>query len=283
MNKTEQGILYVAATPIGNLGDVSDRLKQVLRDADWIAAEDTRISQKLLQALDIQTKLISFHAHSGPGRVRDLAARLAAGDTGVLVSDAGTPAVSDPGADLVAAVVAQGGTVRPVPGPSAVTALASVSGYPGAELHFYGFFPRKTKQREELLQRMSGSPGLHVFFESPTRITAVLEVVAGFAPDAAVILGRELTKKFEEIRRGSAAELAAEWSRSGVAKGELVCGLVFPEGGRVEAHSVAAVRGLLEDLAQMGVGRKALLAVGRFHGLSREEIYRIGVAHKPES
>ena len=204
-----RGRLFVVATPIGNLGDVTLRALDVLGAVAVIAAEDTRLTRRLLDRHGIATPTTSFHARSSPVRLRELIDRLASGDDVALVTDAGTPGVSDPGEELVRAWAAAGGTVVPIPGPSAVLAAVVASGIAGPRWSFEGFLPRRGRERRERLARIAGDSRGTIIYEAPNRVAATLADLASVCdPDRAVAICRELTKLHEEIVRGPIAELA---------------------------------------------------------------------------
>ena len=200
----------MVATPIGNLGDITLRALEVLGSVAVVAAEDTRLTRRLWARHGLETLLVSFHAHSDSARTRELLARLAAGDDVALVTDAGTPLVSDPGEDLVARWAASGGAVVPIPGPSAVLAALVASGIPAPRWSFEGFLPRKGRERRERLARIAADERATVFFEAPGRTAGTLgDLAAACGGDRRAALCRELTKRHEEIRRGTLAELCA--------------------------------------------------------------------------
>lgn len=214
------GILYLVATPIGNLQDITFRALEVLKTVDVILAEDTRVTLKILQHYQFQKKLISYSEHSSDEKNARILEELESGVNYALVSDAGTPAVSDPGAVLVGLARAQGVTVIPIVGASAVTALMSVFGERSPFFHFWGFWPQKSKKRKQLLQYFQDVPGTHVFFESPYRILKTLK--NDFLPlSGRMLIGRELTKKFESFYGGTPSEVLEKLSASEV-KGEFV-------------------------------------------------------------
>lgn len=275
--KPERGVLYVVGTPIGNLSDLSFRAAEVLKQVNWVAAEDTRNSRKLLSSIGAETPLISCHEHSSEAKITALVNRLKAGESGAYVSDAGTPAVSDPGAALVRAVRDSGLSVQPIPGASALTALLSVAGFAAATVSFHGFFPRASGERREFLQRLARFGGAHVFFEAPGRLTDCLGLIAEFFPDAELVVGRELTKKFEEIRAGRAHEVAAQF-RGRAVKGECALALALPEAEAAPAVARDEALALLTDLRALGASQKILVAVGKRLGLSRKEAYALGLA-----
>jgi 16S rRNA (cytidine1402-2'-O)-methyltransferase len=214
------GTLYVVATPIGNLEDITLRALRVLRESTLIAAEDTRRTRALLAHYSIATPLLSYHEHNKARRGPELCARLQAGERVALVTDAGTPGVSDPGFHLVRLAREAGLAVVPVPGPSAVTAALSVAGIPGDRFAFEGFLPVKPGRRLARLRALAALGRPVVVYESPHRVAATLEALATVFGGAEVVLGRELTKQFEEFRRGTAAALAARVRREGV-RGEI--------------------------------------------------------------
>ena len=207
-------MLYLVATPIGNLGDISARAIEILRTADVIAAEDTRVTRKLLSHFGIKTPLISYHEHSGPAATEALVRRLAEhGHSVALVTDAGTPAISDPGAHLVAGAINAGVHVTPVPGPAALIAGLVGSGLPSSRFVFEGFLPRTKSSRLKRLDSMKSEERTVIFYESPQRIGATLgEIAVKFGADRRACVCRELTKLFEEFRRGTLGELALFYS-----------------------------------------------------------------------
>lgn len=265
----------MVSTPIGNLEDLSFRAVRVLQGAHWVAAEDTRESRKLLDSQGIQTELISLHEHSGPQKIEALVERLKAGETGAYVSDAGTPGLCDPGAELVAAAAAAGIAVYPIPGASAPVALLSVCGFAGSSFSFHGFFPRE--KREDFLKRLGGRGGLHLFFESPHRIKECLKALDKQYPENKIVVGRELTKKFETIYRGSVAEVAGRIAAE-EPRGEYVLALELGEAPEQKAGlSEAEVRALLFELAGMGSSQKTLTRVAMSHGIPKNAAYALAL------
>ncbi|MDQ3812466.1 MAG: 16S rRNA (cytidine(1402)-2'-O)-methyltransferase [Armatimonadota bacterium] len=200
--------LYVCATPIGHLEDVSLRLLATLREVALICAEDTRHTQRLLARHEIHTPLTSCHQHTPPDKIRALAARLAEGESMALVTNAGTPGVSDPGPHLVQAAAAHGVPVVPIPGPCALAAALSISGLDAQRFSFLGFLPRKPGKLRKSLQEAIARDETLVIYESPYRVVATLEALAAIAPANPAVVCRELTKKFEEVLRGTTEELA---------------------------------------------------------------------------
>ena len=214
------GTLYLVATPIGNLNDITLRALEVLKDVDVILAEDTRVTVKILKHFAFEKKLISYSEYSSDEKNAKILAELQSGINYALVSDAGTPAVSDPGAVLVALARAHEIAVVPVPGASAVTALMSVFGERSPFFHFWGFWPMKNKKRKQFVQYFQDVPGTHVFFESPYRILKTLK--NDFLPlSGRMLVGRELTKKFESFYDGTPSEVLEKLTKSAV-KGEFV-------------------------------------------------------------
>jgi 16S rRNA (cytidine1402-2'-O)-methyltransferase len=205
-------MLYLVATPIGNLEDITLRGLRVLKEADLIAAEDTRQTRKLLSHFEIKTPLISYHEHSGPEATFSLVHRMSEGQNIGLVTDAGTPGISDPGYDLVVASVAAGIPIIPIPGPVAAIAALVASGLPSARFVFEGFLPRTKSTRLEKLRRIAIEPRTIIFYESPQRLVATLaEIAATFSPSRPACVAREITKVYEEFQRGTLSEIIAHY------------------------------------------------------------------------
>ena len=202
-----RGTLYIVATPIGNLGDVTPRAVEVLKGVDLIASEDTRVTQKLLRTFGIQTPQISFFEHNEEWKTPEILERLERGQAIALVSDAGTPLISDPGYRLVKEAAERRIQVVPIPGPSAVIAALSVSGLPTDRFTFVGFLPRKASRRRKELQRLAELSHTLVLYESPHRILKTLQDLEKIMGKRCVVICRELTKKYEEILRGTPSEL----------------------------------------------------------------------------
>ena len=213
--------LYVVGTPIGNLGDLSDRMRSVLAGVAVVLCEDTRHTRILLDRAGVRTPMLSCHKFNEAARIGEVMARLRNGAALALVSDAGMPAVSDPGARLVAACHAAGIAVRVVPGPSSVTCAIALSGFGGAGFRFEGFLPPKPGARARRLEAALACDLPVVLFESPYRLIKLLEALAACAPQRQIMVGRELTKKFEESRVGTAGALL-EYYRPRAIKGEIV-------------------------------------------------------------
>lgn len=217
----QPGTLYLVATPIGNLEDITARALRVLRECDVVAAEDTRHTGQLLHHFQIRKPMLSYFQFNEARRSEEILARLQRGEKVALATDAGSPGISDPGQRVVRAALAAGFRVEPVPGPCALVAALTASGLPTDEFHFVGFLPHKSGQRRNELARLRSVPGTLVLYESPYRIERLLEELSEAMPDRPVVLGRELTKKFEEFLRGTPAELLAR-VRQRAPRGEFV-------------------------------------------------------------
>ncbi len=200
------GVLYVVATPIGNLEDISARALRILGEVDLIAAEDTRTTRKLLTRYELRVRMVSLFDANIRRRIPQLLKELDEGKQIALVSEAGTPVISDPGALLVRAAAEAGHTVTPIPGPTAIAALLSVAGMPADKFTFLGFLPRKAGQRRRLIESIAEQPWTTVFYESPHRIIATLEALRETLGDRNIVIGREMTKLHEEIFRGTLTE-----------------------------------------------------------------------------
>jgi 16S rRNA (cytidine1402-2'-O)-methyltransferase len=262
------GRLVVCPTPIGNLEDVTLRVLSVLAQADVVACEDTRHTKLLLDRHGLAVPLVSLHEHNERARSGRLLARVRAGETVALVSDAGTPLISDPGFVLLGACLAAGLPVEVLPGPSAVVTALVASGLPSERWRFVGFLPRARAQLEDLLAH---SEETLVAFESPRRLTATLELIAARDPRRAGAVCRELTKLHEEVRRGSAAELAEHY-RAHPAKGEIV--IVLAGASAAGARREDALGALRELVAAGARVRPAASAVAKLTGLRANELYR---------
>jgi 16S rRNA (cytidine1402-2'-O)-methyltransferase len=214
-------MLYVVATPIGNLGDITVRALEVLKSVDVVAAEDTRHSGMLLKHFEIKKPLLSYHEHNEAMRTAQLVERLAADENVALITDAGTPALSDPGARLIRACIERGLPLTIIPGPSSILAALVGSGFSTERFYFGGFLPVKSGQRERELRATAERGETTIFFESPYRLTKTLAVCTGIMPDRQLCVARELTKKFEEFRHGIASEILAYYETH-PPKGEIV-------------------------------------------------------------
>jgi 16S rRNA (cytidine1402-2'-O)-methyltransferase len=273
--------LYVVATPIGNLGDITLRALDVLKSVDRVAAEDTRVSGQLLAHFDIRKPLVSIREHNEREAADKVSAWIAAGEAVAYVSDAGTPAVSDPGARLVAAVRAAGLAVVPIPGVSAVTAALSAAGIESGQWLFHGFLPPKSGARRAQLQTLASLPCALVFYEAPHRIVETLDdMVAVLDGARAVTLARELTKKFEAIvtlpLRDAPAWLAADPNH---VRGEFVV-IVHPPGAAAAMVDSEAMR-VLDVLQQALPPTLAAKLASQITGRSKAELYKMSLARKP--
>lgn len=229
--ETTPGTLYVCATPLGHLEDVTPRLLRTLQEVAVICAEDTRHSSRLLARYEIKTPMTAVHEHTSEAKLAALVRRLEAGEDVALVTDAGTPGVSDPGPALVKAAASAGITVSPIPGPCALAAALSVSGFNAQRFSFLGFLPRKPGKIRKVLSEAFSREETVVLYESPFRAAKTLGYVAELVPQAQVVVCRELTKQFEEILRGTAAEVSANLKARKEVKGEFT--LVVQGGGQV--------------------------------------------------
>lgn len=273
------GTLYLCATPIGNLEDMTYRAVRVLGEVDVIAAEDTRHTRKLLSHFDIHTRLISYHEHNKVERGPELIGRLLAGEDIAVVSDAGLPGISDPGSDLVALAVEAGITVVPLPGANAALSALVCSGLDTTAFTFLGFLPKNKKKRRELLACFVTSPYTMVFYESPHRIKQTLGELLGAFGERPAVAARELTKKFEEFVRGTLESLAVHFVET-EPRGEFT---LIVGGHRECQHDEAIMNGQelssLEDavvaLVETGVGKKeAIKIIAKQRGLPKREVYQ---------
>lgn len=267
----QQGVLYVVATPIGNLEDITYRAVRILSEVDLVAAEDTRHSRKLLTHYGIQTALISYHEHNEQSRSVELLEKLQAGQQLALISDAGTPCIADPGYRLVQACHEAGITVRAVPGPSAMLAALSTSGLPSDCFVFHGYLPSKAKARGDLLRSLRGQQHTRVFYETPHRLTkALADIIEVFGADCQLAVARELTKLHEEMYLRTAGE-ALDHFQSSQVKGELVL-VLAPEAAAPKVSLQEALRRMLDesDLSR----REVVKLVAAEYGLSGSDVYR---------
>jgi 16S rRNA (cytidine1402-2'-O)-methyltransferase len=268
------GTLYVVGTPIGNLEDITLRALRVLQDVDVIAAEDTRLTRKLAARHGIGTRLLSYHQHSGERRGKKIVDMLRRGKSVALVSDAGMPGFSDPGAELVRACAEAGMPVMVVPGPTASSAALAISGLLSREFTFLGFLPARRGERRKALERVASQQGALVFYEAPHRLVASLEDMLAVLGDREAVCARELTKRFEEMARGKLSELRARFSE-GKARGEFT--IVVAGAGRPEEADLRAARREVKELVEAGLSRsKAAAHVARRTGLPRSRLYQAG-------
>lgn len=268
------GTLYLVATPIGNLEDMTFRAVRILKEVGLIAAEDTRTSRRLLQHFGIDTPLTSYFEHNKLSKLDQILAALESTDV-ALISDAGTPGISDPGYELVVAALAAGHEVVPIPGPSALVAALAASGLPTDSFTFLGFLPRKSGERRAALRELAAEPRTLIFYEAPHRLAATLaDMAAEFGPDRPVVLARELTKRFEEFWRGTLAA-AQEHVAFHKPRGEFVV-LVGPAPEEVRQWDDERVLQALRDLQSSGItGAKAARQIAAVSGRPRSEVYEL--------
>ncbi len=266
------GTLYIVATPIGNPEDITLRALRILGEADRVAAEDTRETARLLSRHGIKARLVSFHEHNEAERSESLIRELEKGVTIALVSDAGTPSVSDPGFRLVRAAVEKGIPVVPVPGPSAAVTALSASGLPTDAFTFLGFPPRKQGKRQELLRRLKETGETIIFYDSPRRITTLLREIIDTLGDRDGVLCREMTKPHEEFLRGPLSSILKELSGRSQVKGE--CTLLIG-GGTGETISPADIRAEIEHALNEKNASVSVISkrIARKYGVSRNDIY----------
>jgi 16S rRNA (cytidine1402-2'-O)-methyltransferase len=272
------GVLYIVATPIGNLEDITLRALRVLKEVDLIAAEDTRHTRTLLQRYGLTTPLTSYHEHNERSKTQDLVTRLSRGENIGLVSDAGTPAISDPGYRLVVEAVRNSIQVIPIPGASALAAALSAGGLPTDRVAFEGFLPAKKQQRKMTLAALRREARTLVFYEAPHRLKESLSDILQILGDREIVIARELTKLHEEFLRGAASDLIERLAERDV-KGEVTI-LVHGSAGEPEI-SEDQLRDEIVRLIDGGSGVKEISeALGARHGLAKREIYRLALEVK---
>ena len=269
------GILYLVGTPIGNLGDISLRCREVLEEADFIAAEDTRVTLKLLNHLDLHKPLVSYYAHNSRGSGDRILERIRAGETCALVTDAGMPAISDPGEDLVRLCAEAGVEVRAVPGPCAAVAALALSGLSTQRFTFEGFLSVTRKSRMEHLESLRGEKRTMIFYEAPHKLVSTLEDLAAyFGEDRPVALCRELTKLHEEVVRTVLGEALARY-RAEQPRGEfvlVVAGAPAESGEPDEAAALERVRTLREEGVSL---RDAVRQAAQETGMNKNALYKL--------
>lgn len=267
------GTLYIVATPIGNLEDITYRAVRVLRTCGLIACEDTRQTRKLLDHFGIDVRAVSYHEHNETQRAEELVEKLAAGTDIALVSDAGTPLISDPGYRLVQAAIQAGVPVVPIPGPSAALAALAASGLATDEFRFCGFLPAKSTQRRKLLEELHQESCTLIFYETPHRILEALADLDELYGDRPMVLGRELTKLHEEFLRGTAQEIRKQLASRPAIKGEITLLVGKFQGAAADDRPVEEAVYALET---QGVPRMdAIKQIARARGLSKREVYRL--------
>jgi 16S rRNA (cytidine1402-2'-O)-methyltransferase len=277
------GTLYLVATPIGNLADITHRALQVLKDVSLIACEDTRHTRKLLQHYGITTKTISYHEHNEQQRAVELVDRLQQGSDVAVVSDAGTPSISDPGFRLVRSAIENEIAVVPVPGPSALISALIAAGLPTDEFFFAGFLPAKSNARRARLKELRSIPGTLIFYEAPHRLAATLTDALEILGEREAVVARELTKVHEEIKRGRLSQLTADYTEKTDIRGEIVVLIDRNVLGDAPTQPVN-VASLVDRYEQDGMDhRAALKKAARELGLSRAEAYRKLIAERTEN
>ena len=272
------GTLYLVPTPIGNLGDISRRMAETLEQADFIAAEDTRVTVKLLNHLGIRRPMLTYHRHNTDSGGQAVIDRLLAGESCALVTDAGTPAISDPGEELVARCAELGVPVCAIPGPCALVTALAVSGQPTGRFTFEGFLAMNKKNRRAHLDALRGEERTMIFYEAPHKLAATLEdLSATFGPDRPLALCRELTKLHEEVRRTTLGQAAA-YFRENDPKGEFVLVVRGAEPVREREASLEDGLVLVDKLRGEGLSlRDAVRRAARELGLSRNQLYDLAV------
>jgi 16S rRNA (cytidine1402-2'-O)-methyltransferase len=271
-----QGTLFVVATPIGNLEDITVRALRVLRDVALIAAEDTRRTAQLLARHAIATPTTSLHAHNEHKKTASLVDRLISGDSIALVSDAGTPTISDPGSELVAAAIAAGVRVEPIPGPSAILAALTASGLPSESFTFLGFPPTRGKDRKAWFERLTQIGGTVVFFEAPHRIARTLTDLQSITGNCPICVGRELTKVHEELVRGPINEVIA---RHLAERGEFTVVAKIGQIPDIERREMPPDTLLVHEFGELTANgsltrRQAIASLARKHGTNPNLVYR---------
>lgn len=272
------GTLYIVPTPIGNLEDITFRAVRVLKEVDLIAAEDTRHSQVLLNHYGVRTPVTSYHEHNERSKARELVERLRQGTSVALLSDAGTPMISDPGYRLMTEAIAAGVQVIPLPGPAALTAALTAAGLPTDRFAFEGFLPAKKSERRRALEALRNDPRTLIFYESPRRLKETLADMAEIFGDRDVAIGREISKVHEEFLRGRILEIIAKIELQNV-RGEITLIVQGAINGALvqEQQLISEVRQLAED--GMRIKEISELLSGR-HRISRREVYRLALRLK---
>ncbi|MED4935955.1 16S rRNA (cytidine(1402)-2'-O)-methyltransferase [Heyndrickxia coagulans] len=279
-DEKNKGILYLVPTPIGNLEDMTFRAVRILKEADLIAAEDTRNSKKLCSYFDIHTPLVSHHEHNKEASVRDLITRLARGEKIALVSDAGMPCISDPGYELAAACIREGIPVVPLPGANAALTALIAAGIAPQPFTFYGFLPREKQEKRAALERLAKIPSTFILYEAPHRLKHTLQMMVEVLGDRKISISRELTKKFEEFLRGTIRE-AVEWAENNEVRGEF-CLVVegSPETGEEDGNfwwTALSVKEHVEAYMQQKQlpTKEAIKLAAKDRKLPKREVYQI--------
>ena len=279
-NTKNKGVLYVVATPIGNREDITLRALNILRDVDLIAAEDTRKTGNLLAHYQIKNRLISFHEHNEKKRTPEIIGKLLDAISIALVSNAGTPSISDPGYRLIEAAIANKITVSPIPGVSAATAAMSVSALPTDSFVFIGFLPRKKAKRQQFLNELAVEPRPVIFYESPKRILTLLEEIISCMGDRPAVLAREMTKLHEEFIRGTVSQILKTIRARPVLKGE--CTLLVAGGEESEKIDSEIVKTEIKAALEKDQNSLSEIArtIAKKYGLPKREVYDLALRLK---
>ena len=273
----KKGVLHIVATPIGNRDDITLRALKILKQVDLIAAEDTRKSGRFLAHHGIKSQLVSYHEHNETKRTPQLIEKLLAGTSIALISNAGTPSVSDPGFRLITAAIEQKIIVTPVPGVTAATAAMSVSGLPSDSFMFVGFAPKKKKKRIKFLKSLSARTESMVFYESPKRIISLMEDIIACMGERNAVLAREMTKLHEEFIRGTLSQILNEVRSRSTVKGE--CTLLVAGSGQSEKMDIRSVKTTLEAALENETGSLSEIArqIAQKFGLPKKTIYDLAL------
>jgi len=279
-DKLETGKLYICGTPIGNLDDVSIRLLKTLRKVDLIACEDTRITIKLLNRFKIKTRMISYHEHSKREKEDYLIAQLLQGQNIALVSDAGMPTISDPGEELIRRALQTGIQLEVIPGPSALIAALALSGMDTSAFTFAGFLPQRRSRRREELEQLQSEQKTIILYEAPHRLReCLLDIVEIMGAERKLAIARELTKKHEEVRRGTAGELLHHFSSS-PPRGE-ICLLIAPAEDKAAETNWELIIAETEELINLGMDKKEAFKIkAKDYGIKKNELYKYFVEKK---
>lgn len=274
-----EAVLYIVATPIGHLDDISQRAVTVLREVAWVAAEDTRHSGKLLSHLGLSARFLSLHDHNEKQRAASLVEKIKAGDNVALISDAGTPLISDPGYSLVRLCREAGVRVVPVPGPCALIAALCCAGLPTDKFHFIGFLPAKSGQRQQVLKDIPSGVGTVICYEAARRVIDTLhDVIAVYGPERELVLAKELTKTFEHFEHGTAAQIIA-WLEQDPQRcqGEMVLMIAPPAEKAADDINPVAQQTLRLLMAELPL-KKAAALTAEIHGEKKNALYKLGLS-----
>jgi 16S rRNA (cytidine1402-2'-O)-methyltransferase len=274
-----EAVLYIVATPIGHLDDISQRAVSVLREVAWVAAEDTRHSGKLLSNLGISARFLSLHDHNEKQRAASLVEKIKAGENVALISDAGTPLISDPGYSLVRLCREAGVRVVPVPGPCALIAALCCAGLPTDKFHFIGFLPAKSGQRQQVLKDIPSGVGTVICYEAARRVIDTLQdVIAVYGPERELVLAKELTKTFEHFEHGTAATIIA-WLEEDPQRcqGEMVLMIAPPAEKAADDINPVAQQTLRLLMAELPL-KKAAALTAEIHGEKKNALYKLGLS-----